>query len=108
MMHKEIEVYMDDMITKTKEEENHIQTLKKLFKRLRKYLLKLILIKCTFRVKSRKLLGFVVSNNGIEVNPDKVKAIQAILAPKSEKEVRSFLGGLKLYCSIHFTTYSYL
>jgi hypothetical protein len=37
MMHKEIEVYMDDMITKTKEEENHIQTLKKLFKRLRKY-----------------------------------------------------------------------
>jgi hypothetical protein len=50
----------------------------------------------------------VVSNNGIEVNPDKVKAIQAILAPKSEKEVQSFLGGLKLYCSIHFTTYSYL
>jgi hypothetical protein len=37
MMHKEIEVYIDDMIAKTQMEEDHMQTLRKLFKRLRKY-----------------------------------------------------------------------
>jgi ribonuclease HI len=94
MMHKEIEVYVDDMIAKSKDEGNHIPALKKLFERLRKYQLKLNPAKCTFGVKSGKLLGFVVSNNGIEVDPDKVKAIQAMSAPKTEKEVRSFLGRL--------------
>jgi len=65
MMHKEIKVYMDDMIAKSKDEENNIPALKKLFERLRKYQLKLNPAKCTFGVKSGKLLGFVVSNNGI-------------------------------------------
>jgi len=41
MMHKEIEVYMDDMIAKCREGENHVQILKKLFERLRKYKLRL-------------------------------------------------------------------
>ena len=41
-----------------------------------------------------KVSGFVISNKGIEVDPDKVKAIQAMTAPKTEKEVRDFLGRL--------------
>jgi hypothetical protein len=45
-------------------------------------------------VKSGKLLGFVVSNKGIEVDADKVKAIQDMPAPKTEREVRGFLGRL--------------
>jgi hypothetical protein len=94
MMHKEIEVYVDDMIAKSKDEESHILSLRKLFERLRKYQLKLNPVKCTFGVKSGKLLGFVVSDKGIEVDPDKVKAIQDMPAPKTEKEVRSFLGRL--------------
>jgi hypothetical protein len=61
---------------------------------LRKYQLKLNPAKCTFGVKSGKLLGFVVSNKGIEVDPDKVKAIQDMPAPKTEREVRGFLGRL--------------
>ena len=94
MMHKEIEVYVDDMITKSKDEESHIPALRKLFKRLRKYQLKLNPAKCTFGVKSGKLLGFVMSNKGIEVDPDKLKAIQDMPAPKTEREVRGFLGRL--------------
>jgi hypothetical protein len=74
MMHKKIEVYVDDMIAKSREEENHVQILKKLFERLRKYNLRLNPTKCSFRVKFGKL-GFVVSDKGIEVDPDKVKAI---------------------------------
>jgi len=65
MMHKEIEVYMDDMTTKSEEGESHVQILKELFERLRKYKLRLNHAKCSFGVKSEKLLGFVVSDKGI-------------------------------------------
>ncbi|RDY14742.1 hypothetical protein CR513_00144, partial [Mucuna pruriens] len=58
MMHKEIEVYMDDMIAKSKTIEQHIEDLRKLFIRLRKYKLQLNPTKCTFGVETGKLLGF--------------------------------------------------
>jgi len=58
MMHKEIEVYMDDMTAKSEEEEGHVQILKELFERLKKYKLRLNHAKCLFGVKSGKLLGF--------------------------------------------------
>ena len=64
------------MIAKSKKNEDHVSNLRKLFKRLRKYQLKLNLAKCTFGVLSGKLLGFIVSQSGIEVDPDKVRAIQ--------------------------------
>ena len=86
MMHKEVEVYVDDMITKNKEEEDHINVLRKLFKRLQKFQLKLNPEKCTFRVTSGKLLGFIVSQQGIEIDPEKVKAIVNLPPPKTFKE----------------------
>ncbi|XP_052734034.1 uncharacterized protein LOC108321519 [Vigna angularis] len=94
MMHKEIEVYVDDMIAKSESEEEHVLNLKKLFERLRKYKLRLNPAKCTFGVKSGKLFGFVVSQKGIEVDPNKVRAISEMPAPSTEKEVRGFLGRL--------------
>ena len=94
MMHKEVEVYVDDMIAKSKEGEDHLQVLQKLFDRLRKFRLKLNPEKCTFGVTSGKLLGFVVSRRGIEVDPDKVKAIINLPPPRTIKEVRGILGRL--------------
>ncbi|PKI64544.1 hypothetical protein CRG98_015107, partial [Punica granatum] len=94
MMHKEIEVYVDDMIAKSKAGEDHLVNLKWLFDRLGKYKLRLNPTKCTFGVKSRKLLGFVVSEKGIEVDPDKVKAIMELPPPSTVRKVRSFLGRL--------------
>jgi hypothetical protein len=94
MMHREVEVYVDDILAKSKEEEDHVQVLRRLFERLRKYQLKLNPAKCSFGVKTGKLLGFIVSGRGIEVDPDKAKAIQEMPAPKTEKEVRSFLRRL--------------
>ncbi|KAK5786933.1 hypothetical protein PVK06_041583 [Gossypium arboreum] len=90
MMHKEIEVYVDDMIAKSRGEEEHVANLKKLFDRLRKFQLKLNPAKCTFGVTSGKLLGFIVSERGIEVDPDKIKAIQELPPPRTQKEVRDF------------------
>ncbi|OMO77592.1 reverse transcriptase [Corchorus capsularis] len=56
--------------------------------------LKLNPSKCTFGATSGKLLGFVVSQNGIKVDPDKVRAIQNLPPPRTQKEVRGFLGRL--------------
>jgi len=94
MIHKEIEVYVDDMIAKSRSEEEHLINLKKLFERLRKFKLRLNPAKCTFGVRSGKLLGFIVSQRGIEVDPDKVHAIREMPHPRTEKEVRGFLGRL--------------
>jgi len=94
MMHNEIEVYVEDMIAKSASEEEHLVNLKKLFERLRKYKLKLNLYRCTFGVNSGKLLRFIVSQRGIEVDPGKVRAILEMPHPCTEKEVRGFLGRL--------------
>ena len=75
LIHKEIEVYVDDMIAKSDTEEEHLVHLKKLFEILRHFLLRLNPNKCTFGVRSDKLLGFIVSEKGIEVDPAKVKTI---------------------------------
>jgi len=63
------------MIAKSRSEEEHLVNLRKLFERLRKFKLRLNPAKCTFGVRSRKLLGVIVSQRGIEVDPDKVRAI---------------------------------
>ena len=81
MMHKEIEMYVDDMIAKSQGENDHVVNLRKLFERLRKFQLKLNPVKCAFRAASEKLLRFVVSKKGIEIDPDKVRAIQDLLPP---------------------------
>ena len=94
MMHTKIEVYVDDMIDKSKKGESHVQVLKKLFKRLRKYKLRLNPVKYSFGVKSGKLPRFVVFDRGIVVDSDKLKAIQSKPAPKIKKKVRGFLGRL--------------
>ncbi|RDX66861.1 Retrovirus-related Pol polyprotein from transposon opus, partial [Mucuna pruriens] len=87
-MHKEIEVYVDDMFAKSKSLEQHIEDLRKLFARLCKYKLGLNPAKCTFGVKTRKLLGFVVSERGIEVDLNKVKAIREMPTPRTDSEPR--------------------
>ena len=64
MIHHEIEVYVDDMIARSQPEEEHLDHLQKLFDRLKTYKLRLNLNKCTFGVRSGKLLGFIVSDKG--------------------------------------------
>ena len=80
------------MIARSQTEEEHLDHLQKLFDRLKKYKLRLNPNNCTFGVRSGKLLGFIVNNKGIQVDPAKVKAIQKMSAPCTEKEVRGYLG----------------
>src|SRR3954467_7516283 len=106
MIHQEIEVYVDDMIAKSNTEEEHLGHLHKLFDILKKYKLRLNPNKCTFGVRSDKLLGFIVRSKGIEVDPAKVKAIQEMPIPRTEKQVRGFLGRINYIARFiaHMTT----
>ena len=104
MMHKEIEVYVDDMIAKSKNEEDHVIHIQKLFEQLRKFKMRLSPTKCTFGVKFGKFLGFVVSQRGIEVDLDKVRTIIEKSPPCSEKEIWE----VELYCSIHIPSNSHM
>lgn len=94
MIHKEIEIYVDDVIIKSRESSDPLSHLEKFFERLRKYNLKLNPAKCAFGVSAKKLLGFVVSRRGIKLDPLKIKEIQELPPPKTKKEVMSFLGRL--------------
>ncbi|RVW91717.1 Retrovirus-related Pol polyprotein from transposon 17.6 [Vitis vinifera] len=95
MMHRDVEVYVDDMIVKSRGRADHLAALERFFERIRKFRLRLNPKKCTFGVTSGKLLGHMVSERGIEVDPDKIKAILDMPVPRTEKEIRGFLGRLQ-------------
>jgi hypothetical protein len=91
-LHRNVEAHMDDIVVKTKDKSTLIQDLEETFANLRKINLKLNPEKCVFAVPSGKLLGFFVSQRGIEANPDKIKAIKQIEAPKRIKDVWCLAG----------------
>jgi hypothetical protein len=87
-LHRNVEAYMDDKVVKTKDKSTLIQDLEETFANLRKINLKLNPDECVFGIPSGKLLGFFVSQHGIEANPDKIKAIEQIEAPRRVRDVR--------------------
>ena len=91
IMHMEFKVYVDDIITKLHTLRDHLIDLRKLFTRLVKYRMRLNTNKCIFEASLGKLLGFIVSQRGIEVDLVKVQAIRDMPASKTEKQVRRFL-----------------
>ena len=85
---KNIEIYIDDMVVKSKMVSEHLGDLRVIFEILRKYKLHLNASKCSFGVKSGKFLGYMVTHRGIEVNPDHIKAINNLRSPRNPKEVQ--------------------
>ena len=86
---RNVQVYIDDMLVKSRREEDHLEDLKETFNTLRSYNMKLNLRKCTFRVTAGKFLRFMVSQRGIEANSDKIQAIMEMAPPRNVKEVQS-------------------
>ncbi|XP_073138233.1 uncharacterized protein [Henckelia pumila] len=87
-----VEVYVDDILVKSRTHDHFIPDLEETFGTLRRYGVKLNPAKCVFRVKSRKFLGFVVTERGIEANPKKVKILREMPSPSSIKEVQRLTG----------------
>ena len=82
-LHKQIgrnvHAYVDDIVVKSREAETLISDLRETFDNLRVYKMMLNPEKCVFGVPAGKLLGFLVSNRGIEANPEKIKAITSLV-----------------------------
>ena len=84
---RNVQVYVDDMLVKSIWEDIHLSDLKETFDTLQSYNMKLNPNKCVYGVTARKFQGFMVSQRGIEVNPEKIQAIMELAPPKTVKEV---------------------
>ena len=75
LLGKNTEIYIDDMVVKSKMVSEHLRDFRTIFEVLRNYKFHLNASKCSFGVGSGKFLGYMVTHMGIEVNPDQIKAI---------------------------------
>src|SRR3954463_3854115 len=76
-----LEVYIDDIVVKSDAFESHLADLRLAFERMKKYGLKMNHLKCAFSVSAGKFLGFIIHEDGIEIDPKKIEAIQKVEAP---------------------------
>ena len=86
---RNVEVYVDDMLVKSQRDDNHFGDLRETFETLHSYNMKLNPGKYAFGVMAGKFLGFMVSQRGIETNPDKIWAIVEMAPLKNVKKVQS-------------------
>ena len=84
---RNVQVYVDNMLVKSLRKDNNLGDLQETFNTLREYNMKLNPNKCVFRVIVGKFLGFMVSQWGIKVNPEKIRAIMELAPLKTVKEV---------------------
>jgi hypothetical protein len=89
-----VQVYVNDVVIKTKESRTLIDDLRETSANLRRFQMRLNSAKCTFGLPAGKLLGFLVSSRGIEVNLGKIHAIERMKPPTDLKEVQKFTGCL--------------
>ncbi|XP_021737704.1 uncharacterized protein LOC110704217 [Chenopodium quinoa] len=103
---KFVVVYLDDILIYSKNEEEHLKHLEEIFKTLREQQLYKKLEKCHFLLTDIVFLGYIISGEGIKVDPSKVEAISSWPIPKTVTEVRSFHGLTSFYRRFieHFST----
>ncbi|XP_058189286.1 uncharacterized protein LOC131306874 [Rhododendron vialii] len=87
-----VEVYVFDMLVQSAKAHNHVDDLEETFQVLKKYRMKLNSTKCAFGISLGKFLSFMVSQRGIEANPEKIQAILAMRSPRNIKEVQKLTG----------------
>jgi hypothetical protein len=85
-------IYLDDIIVFSRSNKEHYCHLRKVFLKCRRFGISLNPKKSLFSMKEGKLLGHIVSAEGVRIDPSRVEAIQTLSLPRSRKEVQSFLG----------------
>ena len=90
-------VYLDDIVIFSTSLQEHIERLRLIFERLRKSNLKIQLDKCEFLRKEVGYLGHIITPDGVKPNPEKIHAIKNFPIPKTQKEIKSFLGLIGYY-----------
>ncbi|KAM0860250.1 hypothetical protein ACQ4PT_046658 [Festuca glaucescens] len=89
---RNVSAYVDDIVVKSIKENDHLSDLQETFANLRSVGLKMNQEKCIFGVRSGKLLGFLVSKRGIEVDPNKILAIVNMKPLQSRKQAQRLAG----------------
>ena len=92
LMYNFVLVYLDDITVFSKNTANHFQYLRVIFERCREYGISLNPKKSVFSVHEGKLLGFIVSKEGVTIEPKRVSAILDLPLPAHKKGLQSFLG----------------
>ncbi|KAM1750921.1 hypothetical protein ACFX11_009099 [Malus domestica] len=88
---KSMEIYVDDMLVKSKHADQHITNLSETFTILKGYQIRLNSNKCAFGICSSKFLGFMISQRGIKANPEKIQTIIDIKEPVTSKDIQAHL-----------------
>ena len=91
-LHLNVEAYVGNVVVKTKTQDQFITDLEETFNSLQKIRWKLNPTRCVFGAPSGKLLGFIISNRGIEANLEKINAIMAMDALATIKDVQKLTG----------------
>jgi hypothetical protein len=94
LIRDKVEIYVDDIMVKTRRGSTLVEDLTLVFDKLWATRTKLNPDKCVFGVSAGKLLGFLDSHRGIEANPEKIRAIEAIRPPARIKDVQKLMGSL--------------
>ena len=89
---RNVHAYVDDIVVKSRKKETLVDDLEETFDNLRVNKMMLNPAKCVFGVPVGKLLGFLVSNRGIEANPEKIKAITSLSKPACVNDVQHLAG----------------
>ncbi|RDX91197.1 Retrovirus-related Pol polyprotein from transposon 17.6, partial [Mucuna pruriens] len=89
---QDIEVYVDDMVAKSENGRSHCEALRRVFRILRRHQLRLNPEKCSFGVQAGRFLGYMLTERGIEANPEKCRAVLNMRSPQNVKEIQQLMG----------------
>ena len=87
-----IMIFIDDILVYSRSEEEHEEHLRVVLQTLKEHKLYAKFSKCDFWLDKVTFLGHIISKNGLEVDPEKVEAVQKWKRPTTVTEIRSFLG----------------
>jgi hypothetical protein len=102
LINKFVLFYLDDITVYSKKIEDHVQHLKAIFERCQWYRISLNPNKSIFSIEEGALLGFIISPDGIIIDPRRIEAINVITPPHNNKSMQSFLGKINFCENIYF------
>jgi acetoin utilization deacetylase AcuC-like enzyme len=96
-----LEVYIEDLVVMSAGFDGHMADLRIVFERMRKYNLKMNLLKCDFGMLAGRFLGFIVREGGIEIDPKKIESIEKLAEPTCKQDVKKNIGEGELLEVLH-------
>src|SRR6185503_17876282 len=94
---KIVEIYIDDVVVKSKGYQEHLADLRKALECIRRHGLKMNPNKCAFGVSAGQFLGFMVHERGIEISQKTITTIDKIEAPTTKVELQSLIGKINFF-----------